>query len=223
MPEETTLADLRVLDLSSGIAGGYCASIFAEYGADVIAVEPPAGSPLRPLEAWGSLAGGKRSVTLDITSATGERIFRDMVESANLIVQRAGTLESLGLGFGELQAIKRRIILTSISESEDAVAAYVAGLNAFASSAIAAENADSNEVPQHIEIDARECVAAAAALGLSLPESEGGFVQCPFEMSAVEATPAAPPAIGEHNLEIFCDEMGMAPESLARLRAAGVV
>jgi crotonobetainyl-CoA:carnitine CoA-transferase CaiB-like acyl-CoA transferase len=53
MPDEpeTTLADLRVLDLSDGIAGAYCARLFAGYGADVSVVEPPAGNPLRSHEA----------------------------------------------------------------------------------------------------------------------------------------------------------------------------
>ena len=162
MPDETesTLADLRVLDLSDGIAGAYCARLFAGYGADVIVVEPPAGNQLRGHEAWSRLAAGKRSITLDIRTATGRLLFRDMVEGANLIVEcfAPGTMDALGLGFAELQAIKRRIILTSIQGSGDPLAEYAAGLNAFAASAIAAHNADSHEIPQHIEIAARECV-----------------------------------------------------------------
>ena len=227
MPDETesTLADLRVLDLSDGIAGAYCARLFAGYGADVIVVEPPAGNPLRGHEAWSRLAAGKRSITLDIRTATGRLLFRDMVEGANLVVEcfAPGTMEALGLGFAELQAIKRRIILTSIQGSGDPLAEYAAGLNAFAASAIAAHNADSHEIPQHIEIAARECVASAVALGLHLPSSEATFDGAPFQMSAVAWTDAPAPALGEHNAEFFCGEMGLPAADLPRLRAAGVI
>ncbi len=43
----STLEDLRVLELPGGVAAGYCGKLFAEYGADVIKVEPPSGDPLR--------------------------------------------------------------------------------------------------------------------------------------------------------------------------------
>jgi crotonobetainyl-CoA:carnitine CoA-transferase CaiB-like acyl-CoA transferase len=222
---ETTLADLRVLDLSDCVAGAHCAGLFAGYGADVILIEPPAGNPLRQHKSWQRLAANKRSVTLDIRTATGRLLFRDIVEGANLIVEcfAPGTMESLGLGFAGLQAIKRRIILTSIQGGADPLSEYVAGLNAFSASAIAAENADSNEIPQHITISARECVASAVALGLRLPSSDAAFEGAPFQMSAVAWADEPAPALGEHNAELFCEEMGLHPPDLARLRAAGVI
>jgi len=220
MPEEPEdgLASLRVLDLSSGIAGAYCTKLFAAYGADVIVVEPPGGSPLRrqgPFAggaphretgaAWLYLATNKRSVTLDIASATGRILFRRMVEEANVIVEDMppGHLERLGLGFTDLRDIKRRIVLVSITPygqsgpragwqgtnltalaasgqmaltgdpdreplaSGGSQAEYQAGLNAFAAAAVAAQNADALEVPQHIDISLQEC--AASVLELYLP------------------------------------------------------
>jgi crotonobetainyl-CoA:carnitine CoA-transferase CaiB-like acyl-CoA transferase len=223
--DETTLADLRVLDLSDGIAGAYCAGLFAGYGADVILVEPPAGSPLRRHEAWEPLAANKRCVTLDVRTATGRLLFRDMVEGANLVVEcfAAGTMDALGLGFAELLAIKRRIILTSIRGAADPLSEYAAGLNAFAASAIAAHDADSNEIPQHIAISARECVASAVALGLRLPSGESAFEGAPSQMSAIAWADGPAPTLGEHNGEFFCEEMRLHPADLARLRAAGVI
>ncbi len=223
--QESTLADFRVLDLSGGIAGAYCARLFAGYGADVIVVEPPAGSELRPQKAWSRLAAGKRSVTLDIGTATGRLLFRNMVEGANLIVEcfAPGAMDALGLGFAELQAIKRRIILTSIQGSDDPLVEVAAGLNAFAASTIAAHNADSHEIPQHVEIAARECVASAVALGLHLPSSEATFDGAPFQMSAVAWTDAPAPTLGEHNAEFLCGEIGLRAADLLRLRAAGVI
>ena len=227
MPDEpeTTLADLQVLDLSDRIAGAYCARLFAGYGADVILIEPPTGNPLRRHEAWSRLAAGKRSISLDIRTATGHLLFRDMVEGANLIVEcvAPGAMDAPGLDFAELQAIKRRIILTSIQGSGDALAEYAGGLNAFAASAIAAHNADSHEIPQHVEIAARECVASAAALGIHLPHSEATFDGAPFQMSAIAWTDGPAPDLGEHNAEFFCEEMGLPAADLPRLRAAGVI
>lgn len=127
---EGGLADLRVLDLSGGIAGGYCTKLFSDFGADVLILEPPGGSPLRrhgPFApggphietgaAWLYLATNKRSVTIDLSTATGRTLFRRLVEEANVIVEdmTPGTLRSLGLDFEALRAIKKRIILVSIT------------------------------------------------------------------------------------------------------------
>jgi len=213
----STLSDLRILDLSDGVAGAYCTKLFADYGADVIALEPPTGHPLRrhgPFAAavphretgalWLYLATNKRSATLDVTAATGRRIFRELVENANVIVEsfQPGRLDSLGIGFRALRAIKRRIILVSITpfgqtgphacwsatnltsfasggqmslsgdpEREPLNAGgyqaeYQAGLQAFAAAGTAAYNADTLEVPQHIDISAQECMASALELQL---------------------------------------------------------
>jgi crotonobetainyl-CoA:carnitine CoA-transferase CaiB-like acyl-CoA transferase len=132
MPDafETTLSDLRVLDLSRSIAGAYSTKLFADYGADVITLEPPAGHPLRrhgPFvddrphaetgALWLYLGTSKRSVTLDMEIATGRSLFRRMVEEANVIVESfaPGRMVELGLGADALRRIKRRIILTSIT------------------------------------------------------------------------------------------------------------
>ncbi len=216
MPENT-LADLRVLDLSRRAAGAYCSKLFADYGADVIAVEPPAGSPLRragPFAGgktrretgalWLYLGTNKRSVTLDIETATGQAIFSRMAEEAAVIVENfePGRMQGLGLGYESLLQIKRRLVLVSITpfgqtgpraswkatnltsfasggqmsltgdpDREPLVnggqqAEYQAGLNAFAASAVAAFNADTYEVPQHIDISMQECMAAALELYL---------------------------------------------------------
>ncbi len=129
MPD-TTLSDLRVLDLSRSVAGAYCTKLFADYGADVIAIEPPEGHPLRrhgPFVAdrqhretgalWLYLGTNKRSVTLDIDTISGQFLFRTMVEEANVVVESfaPGRMTELRLGHADLRRIKRRIILTSIT------------------------------------------------------------------------------------------------------------
>ena len=53
------LSDLRVVDCSGGIAGGYCSKLFADAGADVVKVEAPEGDPLRRWSATGADLGGR--------------------------------------------------------------------------------------------------------------------------------------------------------------------
>ena len=219
MPPESQsgLEELRVLELSGGVAAGYCGKLFAGYGADVIKVEPPSGDPLRrhgPFpddrphrEAgalWLYLGTSKRSVTLDISQTTGRRLLRRLVEDANVIVEgfAPGYLDSLGLGFEALKAIKRRIVLVSVTpygqsgpkagwratnltsfasggqmsltgdpDREPLVnggsqAEYQAGLQGFAAAAVAAHQADATEVPQHVDISAQECMASVLELYL---------------------------------------------------------
>jgi len=207
MNEETTFADLRVLDLSTGVAGAFCGRLFADYGADVIAVSPPGAAP--------PLSEGKRSVTLDIRTETGALLFRTMVEKANVIIESfaAGTLEALGLGFPELQAIKRRIIVVSAADGRSEAASHFAGLNAFAAASLTAFNADSHEIPQHIRIAADDCVTAVKGM------PAGGVApdEAPFTISTVEWERGDPPALGAHTAELF-GEMGVPAEELARLR-----
>jgi len=399
MPEgENTLAELRVLDLSRGAAGAYASKLLADYGADVIAVEPLGGSPLRrqgPFAGdkpnretgalWLYLGTNKRSVTLNIETATGQAIFRRMAEEAAVLIEdfQPGRMEALRLGYEALLRIKRRLILVSITpfgqtgpragwkatnltsfasggqmsltgdpDREPLVnggqqAEYQAGLNAFAAAAVAAVNADTYEVPQHIDISMQECMAAALELYLPwwaylkrdisqrkgnilsamvgmypaknghiglhiMPRNFPAFARAmgrpeladdprfktnfarlqnndeleaivyqwaseqdamevyhrageerapmaavhsvgdllesaqlrareffreiehpaagaltypgpQFRMSEVEWTPGPAPLVGEHNVELYCEEMGMDREDLVRLRAAGVV
>ena len=130
MPDSAPLSDLRVLDLSRGIAGAFCTKLFAQFGGDVITLEPLSGHPLRrngPFAAdrphretgamWLYLGAGKRSATLDIAARTGQSLFQRMVEEANLIVEDypPGKIDELGLGFDALRRIVRRIVLVSVT------------------------------------------------------------------------------------------------------------
>jgi crotonobetainyl-CoA:carnitine CoA-transferase CaiB-like acyl-CoA transferase len=102
------LGDIRVVDLSSGVAGAYVTKLFADAGADVVLVEPPGGSPLRRLTRHGALpegspdsplfrwlCAGKRSVG----GRLGDESVARLVEAADLVVEDlpAGTLEAAGV------------------------------------------------------------------------------------------------------------------------------
>ncbi len=124
------LAELRVLELGSGIAGAFCGKLLAAFGAEVTLVEPPAGAACRRL---GPFAGdrpstegslpflylntGKLSVTLEPEWATGRALLRRLVAGADVLVEnyRPGAFEALGLGYEALSAINPRLIYCSIS------------------------------------------------------------------------------------------------------------
>jgi succinyl-CoA:(S)-malate CoA-transferase subunit A/succinyl-CoA:(S)-malate CoA-transferase subunit B len=105
------LSGIRVLDLSTFIAGPYSAGILGEFGADVIKVEKPnEGDPMRqfgtPTErkdsslAWLSEGRNKKSITLDLKKTAGQKLFRALAKKSDIICEnfRPGTMEKWGLG-----------------------------------------------------------------------------------------------------------------------------
>lgn len=128
---EQALGDLRVLDLSQGVSGGYCTRLLAGLGAQVIKVEPPGrGDALRrmgpflhdaPHAETGALHlhlnAGKRSISLNLTSASGRRLLRRLLPDADVLVESflPGYLAELGLAYDELARLNPRLVLTSIT------------------------------------------------------------------------------------------------------------
>ena len=104
---KSPFSGLKVVDLSQGIAGPYCAMLLAQYGADVIKVEPPEGDWSRYLGPnWGghtpfSIAGnlGKRSVTLDLKEEADKARLWHLLDTADVFFEgfRPGVIERLGL------------------------------------------------------------------------------------------------------------------------------
>ena len=126
---EFMLAGYRALDLT-GEEGFQCGKILADIGADVIKIEKPGGDPARRLGPfyhnvpdpeksllWLAYNGGKRGITLDIETADGQEIFRQLVEKADFVLESfpPGYLDDLGLGYANLSQINPRIIMTSIT------------------------------------------------------------------------------------------------------------
>ena len=119
------LARFRVLDLSRVRAGPTCVRMLADFGADVIRVEPPAGvDPNESMFADNRLGGdfqnlnrNKRSLTLNLKKPEGLAVFKRLVEDADVIVEnwRPDVKKRLGLDYESLREINPRIILASIS------------------------------------------------------------------------------------------------------------
>lgn len=121
------LSGLTVLDLTKSAAGPYCTMLLGDLGADVIKIERPQGGD--DTRSWGppfwgktsttflSLNRNKKSVVLDIKHHEGQRILRDLVERADILVHnlRAGTLERLGFGYEEVSAQNSSIIYCAMT------------------------------------------------------------------------------------------------------------
>jgi crotonobetainyl-CoA:carnitine CoA-transferase CaiB-like acyl-CoA transferase len=120
------LAGIRVLDLTTSVAGPYCTLILASLGADVVKLErPDRGDDTR---AWGppfwngesatflALNAGKRSVALDLKTDEGREAARTLARGADVFVQnlRPGLADRLGLGFGDLAEEQDRLVYCSI-------------------------------------------------------------------------------------------------------------
>jgi len=120
------LAGLKVLELGALIAGPFCAKILAEFGADVVKLEPPLhGDPLRKWRYvkdgtsvwWHVQSRNKRSVTVDLRTPDGQAIARALAERADIVVEnfRPGTLEEWGLGYEALAARNPGVVMVRIS------------------------------------------------------------------------------------------------------------
>jgi len=120
------LENIRVLDFGRYVAGPYCATLLADFGADVIRVERPGGGEDRHIvpisdEGEGSLFfqinRNKRSIELDPTSETGSVVIKRLIATADVVVVNVpdSALPKMGLDYESLKAIRPDIILVNIS------------------------------------------------------------------------------------------------------------
>lgn len=120
------LEGVRVLDLTSVLAGPLCTMMLGDAGADVIKVEPPGGDSARGMGPpfWGSHGAeflavnrNKRSVVLDLKSPPDRERMLRLVDTADVLVEnyRTGVAERLGIGYAELRERNPRLVYCSIS------------------------------------------------------------------------------------------------------------
>ncbi len=108
---------LLVLDFSWGMAGGLATAVLADFGAEVIKIEPPAGDPFRNHPAWIAWNRGKKGAVLDLKTAQGRNRAHQLVAQADGALEafRPGVANRLGLDYATLSAINPRLIHASIS------------------------------------------------------------------------------------------------------------
>src|SRR5690348_9492112 len=119
------LEHLRVLDVTQVMAGPFCGMMLADFGADVVKIEPPAGDSTRQMPgaiglespSFNAVNRGKRSLVLNLKVAEGRDTLKRLAASSDVLVEnfRPGVLDALGLGFEALAAVNPRLIYASIS------------------------------------------------------------------------------------------------------------
>lgn len=121
------LEDLRVIEMGQLLAGPFAGQLFADFGADVIKLEPPGvGDPMREWGRekphgkslwWPIVARGKKSVTCDLRTADGQQIVKDLVAKADVLIEnfRPGTLERWNLSPEALWEINPGLVILRVS------------------------------------------------------------------------------------------------------------
>ncbi|WP_293029268.1 CoA transferase [Pandoraea sp.] len=123
---EAPLQGIRVIEFCNVAAGPYCGMLLGDMGADVIKVEHPGGGDT--LRAWPPISDGfsenfaslnrnKRSVTLDLKAPAQAAQARELIRSADVVIEnnRPGVMSRLGLGYEDARALNPRIVYCSIS------------------------------------------------------------------------------------------------------------
>ena len=131
MSTQKPLEGIKVIEMGQLIAGPFAGRIFAEFGAEVIKIEPPAsdgqagGDPLRQWRKlhdgtslwWYAQARNKKSVTVNLRLAEGQEIVRTLARDADIVIEnfRPGTMEKWGLGYERLAAENPGLIMLRLS------------------------------------------------------------------------------------------------------------
>ena len=125
-PASRPLQGIRVIEMGSLIAGPFAAKTLADFGAEVIKIEPPgAGDPLRVWRTppgttsvwWQVQSRNKKSVAVDLRQREGQDLVRRLASEADVVIEnfRPGTLEQWGLDFDTLSALNPGLIMLRVS------------------------------------------------------------------------------------------------------------
>ncbi len=126
MSDNMPLEGVKVLELGSLIAGPFAGRLFADFGAEVIKVEPPKiGDPLRKWRLmkddtslwWYVQSRNKKCVTLNLREKEGQEIIKKLAKEVDVVIEnfKPGTLEKWGIGYEDLKKINPKIIMVRIS------------------------------------------------------------------------------------------------------------
>ncbi len=121
------LADIRVVEMGTLIAGPFCGQVLGDFGAEVIKIEDPAAGD--PMRGWGRsmpkghspwwpvIGRNKKSITLNLRTQEGQDLARKLIDKSDVLVEnfRPGTLEKWGLGYEALSKTNPGLILNRAS------------------------------------------------------------------------------------------------------------
>ena len=119
------LDGIRVIEIGQLLAGPFAGCMLAYFGAEVIKIEPPEGDPIRGWRVlengtshwWRSIGRNKKSITLDLKKSEGQKIARQLIDSADVVIEnfRPGVMESWGLGPDEIKKSNPKLVYARIS------------------------------------------------------------------------------------------------------------
>ncbi|MHB8463885.1 MAG: CoA transferase, partial [Acidimicrobiales bacterium] len=111
------LSGIRLLDFTSGMAGPLASMILADYGAEVIRVEPPGGDPMWSQPGYLIWNRGKKSIDLNLTSDAGQQAVRKLIRGADVLLEsfRPGEADTLGIGHDAAAALNPSLVYVSLS------------------------------------------------------------------------------------------------------------
>lgn len=119
------LAGYRVLEMGSTIAGPFCGRLFADFGAEVIKIEPREGDGVRSAGKRfdgkslyaASILRNKKLISIDLRHAKGQELVRKLVPQCDVVIEnfRPGGLEKWGLGYADLSRLRPDLVMVRIS------------------------------------------------------------------------------------------------------------
>jgi crotonobetainyl-CoA:carnitine CoA-transferase CaiB-like acyl-CoA transferase len=116
-PGPPPLDGVRVVDLTSYIAGSYAAMMLADLGAAVVKVESLEGDSFRELPGFFGWNRGKRSLALNLKTAEGREIVERLAREGDVLMEnwRPGVADRLGVGYGQLAPLNPRLVYCSVT------------------------------------------------------------------------------------------------------------
>lgn len=119
------LTGIRVLEIGSTVAGPFCGRMLADFGAEVIKVEPSEGDPVRTMGQQhdghslyaASIFRNKKLMSIDLRRPEGHALVRELAVKSDIVVEnfKPGTLEGWGLGWEQLSSLNPRLVMVRIS------------------------------------------------------------------------------------------------------------
>jgi crotonobetainyl-CoA:carnitine CoA-transferase CaiB-like acyl-CoA transferase len=123
--DQGPLTGIRVLEIGSTVAGPFCGRMLADFGAEVIKVEPAEGDPVRTMGQQheghslyaASIFRNKKLISIDLRRPDGHKLVRDIAAKSDVVVEnfKPGTLEGWGLGWDDLSRLNPRLVMVRIS------------------------------------------------------------------------------------------------------------
>ena len=220
----TTLAaaldGLRIIDWSTSVAAAWCGRFLADFGADVILLEPREGHALRAHSDVDALFSNKRAVAVDFANPRGKRIVLDLVRRSDVLLSSLSAAELVASGAGPATLRRPGLIVAHVADAPtDAPgAAYLAGLEAATGilAALCHRDRHSGE-GQEVVLDAVEALAGVTFRVQREVVAPFVLSETPWARTRGMARP------GEHSFDVLRTVAGVTDDHLMSHFESGVI